>query len=223
MAEENRPENEFILLKLWLPLHFFPTIAYVLSMLGITVSLYFTITRPLRHHIIISKRRGTVMITTIWAVAFLGYLVHVICVWDQRVLINVDIISNFFQRVLWLVTLLIFLVMAIMYCVILCFISKRRVGDNLVQRKANRKAIAVSLTVIISYALCHLPFLWYFLIEHVFTVDILDSQLIWKAVFSTTIILNTIIDSIVYVLRLPEVSNGLLAKRRAIGLLFRSK
>lgn len=222
-AEENQPENEFILLKLWLPLHFVPTIACVLSMLGITVCLYFTITRPLQHHIILSKRRGTVMVIAIWAVAFLGYLVHVICIWDQRLLINVDIISNLFQRVLWFVTLLIFLVMTVMYCVILCNISERRVGDSLVQRKANRKAIVVSLTVIISYALCHLPFLWYFLIEYVFTVDILDSQLIWKAVFSTTIILNTIIDSIVYALRLPEVSNGLRAKRKAIGLLFWSE
>lgn len=214
-AQEEVTETS-TLYKLVFLLHFVPTTASVLSMLSITIHLFISTRNPRKNPTRAPERRGTAMVVVIWSVACLVYFFPVIRVLAETLTVNTDVINNVVHRIIWLATLFIFLIMFVMYCIIFVHTNRKTLDDvGQVQLKENRKQIVVSLMVVVSYALCHLPFICYVLLENFSLVHSWGGE-IWKLVFSTTFILNPIIISVVYAIGLPEVSKGILAKKRAL-------
>lgn len=216
LLTQEQVSEKFTLYKLVFLLHFVPDTASVLSMLSITIHLFISTRNPRKNRTRASERRGTVMVVVIWSVACLVYFITVTHVVFETPTVNTDAINNVVHRIVRLGTLVIFLIMVVMYCIIFVH-TNRKTSDDIgqTQQEENHKQIVVSLMIVVSYAICHLPFLCYILLEKFSIVHPWGGE-IWKLVFSTTFILNPIINSVVYAIGLPEVWKGILAKKRAL-------
>lgn len=190
-----------------------PAIAGVLTMLAITACLLVTVTLPLKHHLILSKKRGTILTSTIWVVSLLvPFIVFLNIVhWSQIQFVH-DCIKMA-HVVYWYVTIAIFLTIATMYSVIIYKITRKRLKSSLGEihkkKKIGSRATLTALIIIGCFLIYYMPFLWIEVVHALLGFQPSDKNIIWYGLMQVMFVLNTNIDAVIYSLRLSEVVKGL--------------
>mgnify|MGYP000038301552 FL=1 len=209
-------KNQTVLQQIMSAYYLMPNVACILSMMGITTCLFITVARPLQQHLLLSKKRGNIIVGIIWLISFsvsFGVYIYII-IYESGIIsvvhggIVLDVIY-----VLWYVILFVFFVISCMYIVIVYLITCKRMSKASSQLKENKamyvRATVTAVAITSTYALCYLPFIWNSVLTDIMHSSPLIEQCYWNEVMQGLFLLNTNLNAIIYAFRLPEVSTGL--------------
>lgn len=208
-----KPET---MLQKWLAASYLmPNIACLLILLCITTGLNITVTKPLKAHFLLSKKRGNVITISIWLFAFtisIGVFVYVIIQEpggrdvEQRPLVHE------ITRIIWFVTLFVFCVITFMYILVIYILTCKRTpktSSSGMEGSINVRATVTTIAITGTYAVCYLPFVWYRVLQELNLFFIIEQNFAWIEVMQIVFLFNTNLDAVIYAFRLPEVSGGI--------------
>jgi hypothetical protein len=192
----NVPDNIFA------SLYLIPSIISPLSIWLITISLLISVVKPLHVQIILSKCRGNAIVLLSWALACSVATVTFIFNFNKpEYKAHINIVNT--NLLIWQVTSLGFTSIPPLYVVIIWKIHRRQF-TNRASSKSDCKATLTALAITLKFIACNLPFIW----VYVLGLETKQPELI-SAIIQTLFMFNTITDSLIYAIRLPEVREGL--------------
>lgn len=191
-----------------------PNIAAVLSMFFSTFCLTITVWMPLKNHLVLSSKRGTIIVCAIWLFSFLVSLGQLI--YKHQALDNgfsvLTTNNSMLQIIVWYATLVVFLIITCMFITIICLLSKSHslLSCTFTQkrRKSTIRATVTALAVTGTYAICFLPFIWIELLQATTEFSRTRETVWWFGMMQALFILNTNADPIINFSMLPEVTTG---------------
>ena len=201
----------------------------LLNLLGLALDHYFATVRPLDYPVLLSRKRANVLIIAFWILAcFLGisdfYVPEPLFSYCTR-----DILVNYCERVfcskyngeyvLFALALVCFVLMSIIYVTI--YVQLKRYHNMQLeirnQVKKNKKGLVTTIIILCIFIFCWMP---YCLFEIVMILSIQYSNDIFKILkyfklmnivdcyLFNILLLNSILDAVIYSLRMREVQQG---------------
>ena len=196
----------------------------LMNLMGMALDHYLAILKPLHHSTLLDKGRTTIMIITFWLVAFVsGFSDFLSPLWELKTYLR---LHHNYCEFAWLspyqeeytvfaIALVCLCLMVFMYTRIYHRVRSRIQREDMVKIARNRHALLTTLLILGSFMLCWLPTCLFQIALLVITnvkPQMLDSiyqcLLIVDKYFYDLLILNTLCDPIIYVIRINEVQTG---------------
>jgi hypothetical protein len=172
-------------------------------MCAITVDIFIKMRKPLRYKILMSKRRGNIIIPCLWGIPILLLLtLSVFAVYQ----FNITLLSYMYMygSILYCVICLIFFFICMpIYISIFCTIRSFMLRQPSAYRHSTKKTAITFLLIMATYFICILPNIAFVLI---FTANLsYQERMLALDVASCLYTLNTVLDPIIYATRIPEI------------------
>ena len=201
----------------------------LLNLLGLALDHYFAIVKPLDYPILMSRKRANGLIVGLWILACLLGLSDFYIPKPLFSYCNSQLLANYCERVfcskyngeyiLFAMALACFILMSIIYVTICVQLKKYHEMQQEIrnQVKRNKKGLVTTIIILIIFIFCWMP---YCLFEIVMILSIQHSNDFFKTMkyfklmnkldfyLFDILLLNPILDAVIYSLRMREVQQG---------------
>jgi len=201
-----------------------PYCACLFNMFGLSLSLLIIVTKPLKHSLILTKRRVFVFIAIVWMTGLsVAATVLTYALINRNKMFSVTNMFSYLAQVTWLLNPILCVGLIGMYGFVAFAVNCRRNSHVPKNRRGNLKVVCTAALIVGSYALFMLPILWTMLFRVYLRQDpMMMVSVWWKRVLPLLIAVNTNVDALIYAVRLPVVSNRILAFLERMRLLRRT-
>jgi len=202
-----------------------PYFACLLNMFGLSLSLLIIVTKPLKHSLILTKRRVFVFIAIVWmAGVSVAATVLTYGLISRNKMFPIIDMFGYLAQATWILNSTLCVVLIGVYGFVAYAVNCRR--NSHVPKTRHRGSVKVVYTaalIVGSYALFMLPILWNTMVQvYLKQVPMMEYSVWWKRVLPLLIAVNTNVDAFIYAVRLPVVSKRILAFFERMGLLKRT-
>ena len=202
-----------------------PYFACLLNMFGLSLSLLIIVTKPLKHSLILIKRRVFVFIAIVWmAGVSVAATVLTYGLINRNKMFPIIDMFGYLAQATWILNSTLCVVLIGVYGFVAYAVNCRR--NSHVPKTRHRGSVKVVYTaalIVGSYALFMLPILWNTMVQvYLKQVPMMEYSVWWKRVLPLLIAVNTNVDAFIYAVRLPVVSKRILAFFERMGLLKRT-
>jgi len=202
-----------------------PYCACLFNMFGLSLSLLIIVTKPLKHSLILTKRRVFVFIAIVWmAGVSVAATVLIYGLINRNKMLPVIDMFGYLAQVTWILNSTMCVVLIGVYGFVAFAVNCRRNSHVLKTRhRGSVKVVCTAALIVGSYALFMLPILWSAMFQvYLKKVPMTEYSVWWKRVLPLLIAFNTNVDAFIYAVRLPVVSKRILAFFEQMGLLKRT-
>ena len=194
-------------------IYFTTQIAALVTMLALAVDILILVRLPLKYDQLMSKRRGNILILSIWLGSFVFVLIfRLIVELDWFRVIDVTWSSSPMKEYVHFVyggfqvlSNVCFLVFVILYLVIYVEIRKLMVRSPSRETRSSVKAAVTMVIILVAYVVCMMPATWVVLVGVITRNSRLFRKLI--VISRCLYVANSVCDPLIYAFRLPEIQN----------------
>lgn len=178
------------------------------TMCAIAVDVLIRVKKPLRYAILMSKFRGTVIITCLWLIPAVLILTtaFIVVYYYNLSYVYMSAIFVLFSVIYCVLCLIFLFIFIIIYVLIYCTV--RNLKNNALytgRSRSNTKMAVTFFLIILTYFICIIPDITIIILPILAIKGLIIDYFLAINCVSILFILNTVIDPVLYIVRIPEI------------------